>query len=157
MQIREAKQQDHGALCGLWRQVDVLHVQLRPELFRDAPGLPRSERFLREVMRAQDQAVLVAEGNDGQLLGLVHVQVFDTPSEPQMVQRRRGHVEDLVVDAAYRRTGIGRALMAAAEEWCRDRGAFQLVLTVWTGNEEAERFYAELGYRPLSQVLGKPL
>ena len=47
--------------------------------------------------------------------------------------------------------------MQAASAWARDRGARQLVLTVWEGNTDAERFYAALGYRRISQVLGTDL
>jgi GNAT superfamily N-acetyltransferase len=47
--------------------------------------------------------------------------------------------------------------MQAATEWARDKGASQLLLTVWAGNDEAERFYAALGYRTISQVLGSDL
>ena len=47
--------------------------------------------------------------------------------------------------------------MAAATEWARTQGATQLLLTVWAGNDDAERFYAALGYRTISQVLGTDL
>ena len=45
----------------------------------------------------------------------------------------------------------------AATAWAREQGATQLLLTVWEGNEAAERLYAALGYRRLGQVLGTDL
>ena len=48
-------------------------------------------------------------------------------------------------------------LLAAAEAWARSRGAAQVVLTVWSGNDEADRFYRAIGYAPASQVLCREL
>ena len=91
------------------------------------------------------------------LVGAVQVQVYDTPRDPLMVPARRSHVVDLVVDEAHRRRGVGRRLMEEAASWSRRQGAVQLVLSVWSENEEAEGFYRQLGYRPLNRVLGLDL
>ena len=57
----------------------------------------------------------------------------------------RGWVYYLAVDPETRRAGLGRALMAAAETWLRERGAPKLQLMVREGNEAALGFYAALG------------
>jgi len=77
----------------------------------------------------------------------------DTPWDPSMTPRRRAHVEIIVVDEAHRRAGIGARLMTEASRWARGRGAVEVVLTVWTDNREAERFYETLGYEPIARVL----
>ena len=43
--------------------------------------------------------------------------------------------------------------MDEAAVWGRGHGAVEVVLTTWVGNDEAEAFYARLGYRELSRVL----
>jgi ribosomal protein S18 acetylase RimI-like enzyme len=91
------------------------------------------------------------------VVGLVHVLLYDTPSSPLLRPCRRGHIEDLVVHPKHRRRGTGRRLMAAAAEWARERGATEMVLTVWTGNARAARFYRALGYTEASRVLRKPV
>lgn len=85
------------------------------------------------------------------------VRIYDTPADPLMVRRRRAHVEALVVDRHHRRAGIGTALMSAASTWARDRGAAEVVLTVWAGNAAAEAFYKRLGYGVVSRALAKPI
>jgi ribosomal protein S18 acetylase RimI-like enzyme len=47
--------------------------------------------------------------------------------------------------------------MNAVTTWARDRGAEEVVLTVWSGNEAAAAFYQRLGYRRISQALGKAI
>ena len=57
----------------------------------------------------------------------------------------RGWVYYLAVDPAHRRGGLGRRMMAAAEDWLRGRGAPKIQLMVRDGNEEAIAFYEALG------------
>lgn len=57
----------------------------------------------------------------------------------------RGWVYYLAVSPAARRGGIGRALMAAAEEWLRARGAPKIQFMVREDNDAALGFYEALG------------
>ncbi|MEG3146310.1 GNAT family acetyltransferase [Sphingomonas sp. RT2P30] len=60
----------------------------------------------------------------------------------------RGWIYYLAVAPDRRRSGLGRAMMAAAEAWLRERGAPKLQLMVREGNAEALAFYAALGLEP---------
>lgn len=66
--------------------------------------------------------------------------------------RRTLHVADLYVDASSRRHGIGKALMAKAAEVARERGAGEMIWSVFTANEIASAFYEKLGARPITDV-----
>lgn len=68
----------------------------------------------------------------------------------------RGWVYYLAVSPEQRRTGLGRALMAAAEDWLRARGAPKLQLMVREDNAAALDFYEALGLeRQKVAVLGR--
>jgi hypothetical protein len=45
----------------------------------------------------------------------------------------------------------------AAAPLRRGRDAEEILLTVWAGNEGAEKFYARLGFGRVSSVLGRRL
>jgi ribosomal protein S18 acetylase RimI-like enzyme len=154
--IRRARDGDQQAVYALWREIDDLHASLAPAYFRSAP---RSPGDWRQLLAAPDAALFVAtpEAAGQPLCGAISVRIYDTPPDPAMVPRRRGHVEKLVVGRAHRRRGLGRALMAEAAAWAQQQGAVELVLTVWAGNAEAEAFYQRLGYNVLSSVLHTPL
>jgi ribosomal protein S18 acetylase RimI-like enzyme len=155
-------------LQALWRQIDELHAALVPGYFRasapgasagGAPATRPSPRFV-----ADPHAImLVAEANappgagTAPVIGAVLARAYDTPSDPAMVPRRRAHVEALVVDQEHRRAGVGTALMDAAADWARERGATEIVLTVWAGNQAAEAFYQRLGYEIISRALSKQI
>lgn len=155
--IRRARHEDWEGVRALWREIDELHATLAPAYFRQTE---RARHEWRQLLVAGDAAVFVAEapdpspgGSGVRLAGAISVRLYDTPPDPAMIPRRRGHVEMLVVSGKFRRRGIGRALMAEVALWARREGAAELVLTVWAGNRDAEAFYAALGYTVLSSVL----
>ena len=57
----------------------------------------------------------------------------------------RGWVYYLAVDPRAQRRGLGRKLMAAAEEWLRGQGVPKIQLMVRDDNRAALDFYANLG------------
>ena len=106
-----------------------------------------------EVTAAPEHFALVAE-TAGRVVGLMHV--F---ARPAFENPREAVVQAIVVDAAFRRFGVGRELMAAAENWGRGRGCRSVVLSSNTARAPAHAFYAALGYRvsATSLVLRKEL
>jgi ribosomal protein S18 acetylase RimI-like enzyme len=70
----------------------------------------------------------------------------------------RGWIYYLAVAPDLQRSGLGRELMAAAEDWVRRQGLPKLQLMVRDGNDAAAGFYAALGYelQPV-QVWGQRL
>jgi len=150
--VRRARDSDRAALDALWRSVDALHAELLPGYFRRAHSPARPDSFVEEALDSRDQTLLVAEIG-GEVIGLVHVEIYDTPPLPVMVPRRRAHIEDIVVEKRLQREGIGRRLMEEAARWAREQGATQVVLTVWRGNAAAQKFYESLGYKEVSRVL----
>jgi ribosomal protein S18 acetylase RimI-like enzyme len=76
------------------------------------------------------------------LAGWVHVHgVLLLEADP------RAEIWGLVVDAAHRGRGIGRALMDRAEAWARGRGYTEIRLHSNVVRAAAHRFYQDLGYR----------
>ena len=153
--MRRARRDDWPSVSELLREVDDLHAAIAPEYFRSAP---RSEAEWLRLLEEDNGALFVAEppDTDGPV-GLLVARLYDTPDNPSMVPRRRLHVETVVVGGQHRRRGIGRRLMNEGAGWGRARGAVEVVLTTWVGNDEAEAFYRRLGYRVLSRVFSAPL
>lgn len=158
IQIRSAREDDYRRLCELWEQLDRFHAEIQPAFFRWPPR-PRPKGDLRAVLFDEHRALFVAvekshrKDKGGRIVGAVQLHLYDVSHQPMMQPCRRAYVEDLVVDGARRGQGIGRRLMEAAQDWAEDRGARQVVLTVWDGNQDALEFYGVLGYRSINQVL----
>ncbi|MFC0029967.1 GNAT family N-acetyltransferase [Micromonospora chaiyaphumensis] len=66
-------------------------------------------------------------------------------------------IYDIEIDEAYRGSGYGRALLAAAEDAVRSRGVGRLELNVFRDNDRAIRLYETSGYRVVTQQMRKSL
>ena len=63
---------------------------------------------------------------------------------------RHAHIFLLYVKPAYRRRGIGKALMRYVENWASARGDRQIGLQVFQSNTAALNLYHQLGYQTQS-------
>jgi aminoglycoside 6'-N-acetyltransferase I len=106
--------------------------ELEPILQGNAPGTLPVEN-------------LVAESSDGQLIGFLqtglrsHADGCD-PSRPV------GFIEGWYVVESFRYRGIGRLLLAAAEEWARNQGCIEMASDTWIDNELSQHVHEALGY-----------
>lgn len=64
------------------------------------------------------------------------------------------HLDLLAVKPEFQRTGVGRQLLQWLEECARVGGTFNIELEVRADNKGAQRFYEQLGYRPLTEIPG---
>ena len=85
------------------------------------------------------------------------VLICESAPERLLVPRYYASIDDLVVRESWRQRGVGRALMARAEQWARERGLETIEFGVWEFNAGAIRFYEQLGYTTLSRTMSKPL
>ena len=94
-----------------------------------------------ELGKLANHFVAVAEG-DKRLLGWIHAEhrlSLETGAKAEIV--------GLVVDPRARRTGVGRLLVDAAEQWARSRGLGSIVVRSNAARVESHAFYPGLGYR----------
>ncbi|MET0307955.1 MAG: GNAT family acetyltransferase [Sphingomonas sp.] len=120
--IETGTQADAAAVIALWRACGLT----RP--WND----PVADFAL--ALRSENAVVLVVRGENG-IDGSV-MTGFDG---------HRGWVYYLAVAPERQGSGLGRALMAAAEDWLRARGCPKVQLMVRTSNVAALGFYEALG------------
>ena len=140
--VRDAEAEDREFVLAL---VPQLHA-FGPPPWRDARQMKAvDERVIRDVLegRSPGARVLIAEDGRGRRVGFIHL-----CEEVDYYGGACGHVGDVVVAPEARGRGVGKALMAAGEEWARARGYRMLTLNVFLGNEKARGLYEELGFRP---------
>jgi GNAT superfamily N-acetyltransferase len=112
------------------------------------------------LIEQRENAVFVAEDDeddeddDEQLVGWIHVvgRVY-LDSDPF------AQIGGIVVDERWRGQGVGRALLAQAEEWANSRGYDEIRLWSNVVRSQAHAFYEQFGYTPVksSYVFRKSL
>jgi GNAT superfamily N-acetyltransferase len=109
-------------------------------------------RGLTALLANDHHHVAVAAG-DERLLGWMHVE------HRVSLGGDRAELRGLVVDSAARRHGLGRRLVAVAEQWARAQGLASLTVRSNVVREQSHPFYESLGYarRKTQHVYGKKL
>jgi diamine N-acetyltransferase len=147
--IREAAADDYESLCELFDEVDALHRDNLPHLFRKSMSPFWEETYDLGLITDEDVGLFVAEVNQT-VVGYVHAVMRDTPAMPILVPRRYAVVDGLGVRSDFRGGGIGRKLMHRIHEWAAVKGAIAIELNVYEFNENAREAFAAMGYSTLN-------
>ena len=131
-----------------YRMDDELEViQLWKKVFPETPLHNDPLRDIQSKLKIQPGLFLVAE-NDRLLVGTA-MAGYDG---------HRGWIYYLAVDPAYRRNGIGTALMKKAEGLLAQMSCPKLNLQIRADNSDLQAFYEKLGYSVEERIsMGKQL
>jgi len=88
-------------------------------------------------------AVLVIE-ESGSLIGLAELSI--RPYAEGCLTNRVGYLEGWYVDSAFRGQGIGRALLAAAEDWARDQECTEFASDTTVDDELSRKAHLACGF-----------
>jgi ribosomal protein S18 acetylase RimI-like enzyme len=112
------------------------------------PGFFR-EQLLRRVKR--DPGCIIIAERSGSIAGYVQFR------ESRTALGRAGVISHVFVDEAFRRHGLGRSLMEAAEQALDSRGVDRVRVTVTSSNAPSLGLCRGLGYRETRLVLEKDI
>ncbi len=113
-------------------------VRLVPQLSRSSP--PPTVAELAEMVASPATTLLVARTDAGEIVGTLTLALFRIPTG------LRAWIEDVVVDEAASRKGVGEALTRSALERAASAGARSVDLTSRPSREAANRLYRRLGF-----------
>lgn len=120
-----------------------LYGRLRPD------ARARAYELYRGQLTAHNEQIFVAE-LDGEVVGVLRC--VDTLSSPLLYPERYCYVSSVYVLPPVRRRGVLRALLAAAEDWCEQRGIDEMRLHNATSSSIAERTWSALGFEVVEHV-----
>jgi ribosomal protein S18 acetylase RimI-like enzyme len=125
--IREATKDDAAAIARIVNAAFVVEQQFRPG-DRTSPA---------EIARLSERDLLLVSEERGTLTGAVHVSV----------KGKAGYFGMLAIDPALQGSGLGRKLLAAAEEHCRASGCTEMTMSTGEERKALVNWYEHLGYK----------
>ena len=145
--IRRANITDIDRLNELLYQVQQLHAQKRPDIFKLGAKKYTTEEL--SAIIADDMTPIFVYEEDGVVMGYAFCIYQLTKENDQLYERKVLYIDDLCVDEPYRRRQIGKKLYEYVLDVARENGCDSVTLNVWRVNPEAEQFYRKMGMQPL--------
>ena len=128
---------------------DATEIARLNESFNDLRSTP--EAIAAQIIRCAGIETMYLAAVDGHVAGMASLRLLPNICDPTPY----AELTELFVEEAYRRLGVGRALVEQIEQAARAGGANQLILLTSFKNSRAHAFYHTLGYAMYSFAMHK--
>ena len=155
LRVRPAQEKDIPEIMDLLVQVNMVHHNGRPDLFK-GPTTKYTEQELRHILSEKESPVFVCTDETGCVLGHGFC-IFEHYGGQLMQERDTLYIDDICVSEKARRRGVGRALYTYILDFARKAGCYNVTLNVWNCNPAAMKFYESLGLVPYKVGMEKIL
>lgn len=141
---RRARLEDLDDLGSLLQEVNQVHADLRPDLFR-SNARKYGPKELAALIGDDARPVFVAVQN-GRALAHAFCRLERHAGESNMPDHLTLYIDDICVAARARGLGAGRLIFEHVREHARGIGCHNITLNVWEGNDRALGFYERMGF-----------
>ncbi len=145
MELVEATENDIDALIERWYTLATSmeeYDELNELVYTDVEDVP-ADGFKKYLDADNITPYLIV--NEGDTIGFVVLQEGHHPSRRYSAYLR---LVDLYIDEDQRNRGYGTAVVAQVKELARGQGYDHLKVSCEWENEDARRFYRNMGFRP---------
>jgi ribosomal protein S18 acetylase RimI-like enzyme len=142
--VRKANKNDVSGIMNLLFQVDAVHHDIRPDLFKGNTA-KYTEQELVEILQDDQKPIFVYD--DGQILGHAFCQVSEYKDHRLMQDIKTLYIDDICVNEQSRGQHIGKSLYEYVRDYARSIGCYNITLNVCERNESAYQFYKNIGMR----------
>ena len=151
--IRKAIKKDIPKIGDLLEQVDLVHHNGRPDIFKI--GRKYNAEELGEILKDDNRPILVATDEKDEVIGYCFCVIVQHLNDSVLTDIKTLYIDDLCVDESLRGKGIGKELYRSAEKLAKQLGCYNLTLNVWECNPSAKKFYVSLGLLPQKTYMEK--
>ena len=145
MEIRRATARDAGIVARLNREVQQLHADALPRLFKPPSGEIFAPAAFADLVADPETVVFIGEAG-GEPVGYLYAQVARRPDTPFTHASDVVVVHHLAVRREHRGRGYGERLIREAVALAESEGIRRLELSVWAFNTDARGFFARQGF-----------
>lgn len=151
MVIRFAKEDELDRINVLRKQVNDLHVEGKPDVFK--PGFNEElQNYVYYIFKDPEQKIVVAD-KDGEICGFAILHHIYKPENPFMKVRDFLDIDEFCVDEKHRREGIATAMVEFIKNFAKEQGYHRLELNMWEFNQDALAFYEAAGFETFRRYM----
>ena len=145
--VRRANIEDIPAILELLVQVDMVHHNGRPDLFK-GPATKYDSVELKEIIENDKTPVFVCVDDEGKVQGHLFGMYKQRLDDSVQTDIKTLYIDDICVDEAARGQGVGRKLYEFIKDFAKKEGCYNITLNVWCCNPGAMKFYENMGLVP---------
>ena len=146
--VRRAEEKDIPQILKLLIQVDMVHHNGRPDIFK-GPATKYNAEQLKEILIREQDPVFVCVDGAGTVLGHAFCNHKQEIGNNVITDIKTLYIDDICVDEEARGKHVGSALYEAVKKYAQENDYYHITLNVWTCNPVARSFYESLGFVPL--------
>ncbi len=147
MEIRNATTADIDGILKLLVQVDMVHHNGRPDIFK-GPATKYNADELKLIIEDPMTPVFVCADDDGSVLGHAFCIWKCEENNSVLTDIRTLYIDDICVDENARGKHVGKMLYEHVLEYAKANGFYNITLNVWSCNPGAIKFYEAMGLKP---------
>ncbi len=147
MRIRRAEEKDIPRILDLLVQVNMVHHNGRPDLFK-GPATKYTKEELSKILEDENTPVFVAADEADQVQGYAFCIFQQHKNDHILTDIKTLYIDDLCVDETARGQHIGRALYEQMLLFAKEQGCYNVTLNVWSCNPSAMKFYESCHLTP---------
>ena len=140
--IRRANSADIQRIIELLHQVNMVHYEKRPDLFK-----PHTTKYDKQELSAllNDELKPIFVYDEGTVAGYAFSQISEVKDNILLQDIKTLYIDDICVDENARGKHIGKALYEFVRDYAQSIGCYNITLNVWEGNDAALCFYRNMG------------
>ena len=145
--VRRANKNDIPRILELLVQVDMVHHNGRPDIFK-GPATKYNAAELEEIIADDETPVFVFADENDKVLGhafCIHKQELNNNV---LTDIKTLYIDDICVDETARGKHVGKTLYESVIEYAKENGFYNVTLNVWSCNPGALKFYEAMGLKP---------
>ncbi len=142
--VRNANGKDIKKINELLYQVQEIHHQVRPDLFKNGTKKYTTEEIKR-ILQDKTKPIFVIV-DDNEICGYVFC-IIEEKNSATLQKIKTLYIDDLCVDITKRSKHYGTKLYEYVLNYAKEINCYNVTLNVWADNLDALAFYQHIGMK----------
>ena len=147
MTVRFACEKDIPQMNSLLYQVERVHQQGRPDLFKEG-AKKYTDNELKAMLKDKTKPIFAAVDENDVMKGYAFCVFQEHKGDNVLTDIKTLYIDDLCVDENCRGQHIGSVLYEAVKKFAKEQGCYNVTLNVWECNPSARKFYEKAWLKP---------
>ena len=146
MTVRFACEKDIPQMNSLLYQVERVHQQGRPDLFKEG-AKKYTDNELKAMLKDKTKPIFAAVDENDVMKGYAFCVFQEHKGDNVLTDIKTLYIDDMCVDENCRGQHIGSVLYEAVKKFAKEQGCYNVTLNVWECNPSARKFYEKAGLK----------